>query len=64
MTCYVKWTELRINSYRQTSLNLRGDYEYGNISLLYGIAEKTILPVLKEVFPYLYERIINSSIFT
>ena len=38
---------------------MRSDYEYGNIALLYGIAEKTILPVLKEVFPYLYERIIN-----
>ena len=38
---------------------VRSDYEYGNIALLYGIAEKTILPVLKEVFPYLYERIIN-----
>jgi len=38
---------------------IRGDYEYGNISLLYGIAEKTILPVLKEIYPYLYGRIIN-----
>ena len=38
---------------------IRSDYEYGNISLLYGIAEKTILPVLKEMFPYLYGRIIN-----
>jgi len=38
---------------------IRGDYEYGNIALLYGIAEKTILPALKEMFPYLYGRIIN-----
>ena len=38
---------------------IRSDYEYGDIALLYGIAEKTILPVLKEVFPYLYGRIIN-----
>ena len=38
---------------------IRSDYEYGNIALLYGRAEKTILPVLKEVFPYLYGRIIN-----
>ena len=38
---------------------IRSDYEYGNISLLYGIAEKTILPVLKEIYPYLYGRIIN-----
>jgi transposase len=38
---------------------IRGDYEYGNIALLYGIAEKTILPVLKEMFPYLYGRIVN-----
>jgi transposase len=44
---------------KDQATGIRGDYEYGNISLLYGIAEKTILPVLKEVFPYLYERIIN-----
>ena len=25
--------------------NVRSDYEYGNISLLYGIAEKTVIPV-------------------
>ena len=31
----------------------------GNIALLYGIAEKTILPVLKEIYPYMYERIIS-----
>lgn len=30
---------------------IRSDYEYGNIALLYGTAEKTILPVLKEVDP-------------
>ncbi|MGP6238985.1 transposase [Cuniculiplasma sp. SKW4] len=40
-------------------MGIRSDYEYGNIALLYGIAEKTILPVLKEIYPYLYERIIN-----
>ena len=38
---------------------VRSDYEYGNVTLLYGIAEKTILPVLKEVYPYMYQRIIN-----
>ena len=38
---------------------IRGDYEYGNISLLYGIAEKTIIPVLKEIYPTLWERIIS-----
>ena len=38
---------------------IRSDYEYGNIVLLYGIAEKTILPVLKEVYPYICQRIIN-----
>ena len=27
-------------------MGIRSDYEYGNIALLYGIAEKTILPVL------------------
>ncbi|AGO60045.1 transposase IS4 family [Ferroplasma acidiphilum] len=37
---------------------IRGDYEYGNIALLYGIAGKTVLPVLKQVFPYMYDRII------
>ena len=40
-------------------MGIRSDYEYANIALLYGIAEKTILPVLKEVYPYLYGRIIN-----
>ncbi|MGC8515240.1 MAG: IS1634 family transposase, partial [Thermoplasmata archaeon] len=39
--------------------NVRSDYEYGNIALLYGVAERTILPVLKDVFPYMYGRIIN-----
>jgi len=38
---------------------IRGDYEYGNIALLYGIAEKTMLPVLRKTFPYMYERIIS-----
>ncbi len=38
---------------------IRGDYEYGNVSLLYGIASRTIIPVLRETFPYLYERIVN-----
>ena len=38
---------------------VRSDYEYGNIALLYGIAEKTILPVLKDIYPYMYRRIIN-----
>ncbi|MHB1812914.1 MAG: transposase [Thermoplasmataceae archaeon] len=40
-------------------MGIRSDYEYGNIALLYGIAEKTILPVLKEIYPYMYERIIS-----
>ncbi len=38
---------------------VRSDYEYGNISLLYGIASRTIIPVLKEIYPYFYERIVN-----
>lgn len=38
---------------------VRSDYEYGNIALLYGIAENTILPVLKDIYPYMYQRIIN-----
>ncbi|SIM84669.1 transposase [Cuniculiplasma divulgatum] len=37
----------------------RSDHEYGNISLLYGIAEKTIIPVLKEIYPTMWERIIS-----
>ena len=40
-------------------MGIRSDYEYGNIALLHGIAEKTILPVLKEIYPYLYGRILN-----
>ena len=38
---------------------VKSDYEYGNISLLYGIAEKTIIPVLKEIYPTMWERIIS-----
>ena len=38
---------------------VRSDDEYGNIALLYGIAENTILPVLKDIYPYMYQRIIN-----
>ena len=41
---------------------LRGDYEYGNVALLYGIAEKTVLPILRDVFPYLHQRIITYAI--
>ena len=37
---------------------VRSDHEYGNVSLLYGIAEKTIIPVLKGVYPTMWERII------
>ena len=40
------------------SSSIYGDFEYGNIALLYGIAEKTITPILKRVFPYMYERIL------
>ncbi|AKA48031.1 hypothetical protein IX51_01780 [uncultured archaeon] len=42
---------------KQAISGIRGDYEYGNIALLYGIAEKSILPMLRQVFPYLHERI-------
>ena len=38
---------------------VRSDYEYGNIALLHGIAEKTIIPVLKEIYPTMWERIIS-----
>ena len=38
---------------------VRSDHEYGNISLLYGIAERTMIPVLKETYPTMWERIIS-----
>jgi transposase len=38
---------------------VRSDYEYGNIALLHGIAEKTIIPVLREIYPTMWERIIS-----
>ena len=41
---------------------VRSDYEYGNIALLYGIAEKTIIPILKEIYPTMWERIISYAI--
>ena len=44
---------------RSSVAGIRSDYEYGNIALLHGIAEKTILPVLKEIYPTMYERIIS-----
>ena len=44
---------------RDQITGIRSDYEYGNISLLYGIAEKTVIPVLKEMYPTLWERIIS-----
>ncbi len=41
---------------------VRSDYEYGNIALLYGIASKTIIPILKEIYPTMWERIISYAI--
>ena len=38
---------------------VRADYEYGNIALLHGIADRTIIPVLKEIYPTMWERIIS-----
>ncbi len=38
---------------------VRSDYEYGNIALLYGIAEKTVIPVLKDIYPTMWDRIIS-----
>ncbi|EQB68642.1 MAG: hypothetical protein AMDU5_GPLC00010G0182, partial [Thermoplasmatales archaeon Gpl] len=38
---------------------VRTDYEYGNIALLHGIADRTIIPVLKEIYPTMWERIIS-----
>ena len=38
---------------------IRGDYEYKNIALLYGVAERTVIPVLKEIYPTMWERIIS-----
>jgi len=41
---------------------VRSDYEYSNIALLHGIAEKTVIPVLKEIYPTMWERIISYAI--
>lgn len=41
---------------------VRSDYEYGNIALLYNIAEKTVIPILKEIYPTMWERIISYAI--
>ena len=38
---------------------VRSDYEYGNVALLCGIAERTVIPVLKEIYPNMWERIIS-----
>ena len=38
---------------------VRSDYEYGNVVLLHGIAEKTVIPVLKEIYPTMWQRIIS-----
>ena len=35
---------------RSSITGISGDYEYGNIALLYGIAEKKVLPILRDVF--------------
>ena len=41
---------------------VRSDYEYGNIALLYGIASKTIIPILREIYPTMWERIVSYAI--
>ena len=38
------------------------DYEYGAVALLYGIAEKTLNPIIKKHYPLLFERIIAFAI--
>ena len=38
---------------------VRSDYEYGNVVLLHGIAAKTVIPVLKEIYPTMWHRIIS-----
>ena len=38
---------------------VRTDYVYGNISLLHGIAENTVIPILKEKYATMLERIIS-----
>jgi transposase len=43
---------------------VRSDYEYGNIALLYGIAEKTVIPVLKDIYPTMWDRIISYVMLT
>lgn len=38
---------------------VKSNYEYGNITPLYKIAENTIIPILKEIYPTIWERIIS-----
>jgi transposase len=38
---------------------VKSNYEYGNITSLYKIAENTIIPILKEIYPTIWERIIS-----
>jgi len=44
---------------------VRSYYEYGDIGLLHGIVERTVIPVLKEIYPDLndlYDKIVKRKI--
>ncbi len=47
---------------KQSLTEIRGDYDYGNVAFLYQVAREKVVPILREVFPYLYERIIAYSL--
>ena len=44
---------------KDQSTRIKSDYEYGNIALLYGIVDKIIISVLKDIYTYMWERIIS-----
>ena len=47
---------------KQSLTEIRGDYDYGNVAFLYQVASEKIVPILRETFPYLYERMISYSL--
>ena len=38
---------------KQSLTEIRGDYDYGNVAFLYQVAREKVVPILREVFPYL-----------
>jgi transposase len=47
---------------KQSLTEIRGDYDYGNVAFLYQVASEKIVPILREAFPYLYERMVAYSL--